>query len=105
MAKVAAAQIAASRANPALSYTPEKAEQALIDALDTAEPTATRAIAAENFAAAMTALASLRAPIDQFFEEVTVNDDDPAKRSARLNLLARFRSAVHKVADFGKIEG
>ena len=52
-----------------------------------------------------TALASLRAPIDAFFDSVTVNDEDPAKRSARLALLARFRDAVHKVADFSKIEG
>ena len=53
----------------------------------------------------MAALASLRAPIDRFFDEVTVNDDDPTKRSARLDLLARFRGAVHEVADFGRIEG
>ena len=55
--------------------------------------------------AAMAALASLRAPIDAFFDKVTVNDADPAKREARLNLLARMRDAVHKVADFSKIEG
>jgi glycyl-tRNA synthetase beta chain len=53
----------------------------------------------------MAALASLRAPIDRFFDTVTVNDSDPAKRSARLDLLARFRNAVHQVADFSKIEG
>ena len=53
----------------------------------------------------MTALAALRGPIDQFFEDVTVNDDDEAKREARLALLARFRNAVHQVADFSKIEG
>ncbi len=88
-----------------LSYTPEPAEKALIDALDQAGPAAARAVAAEDFAAAMAALASLRAPIDAFFEAVTVNDADPAKRTARLNLLSAFRAAVHKVADFGKIEG
>ena len=53
----------------------------------------------------MAALATLRAPIDRFFDEVTVNDPDRNKRSARLELLARFRAAVHNVADFGKIEG
>ena len=47
----------------------------------------------------------LRAPIDAFFDEVTVNDPDPDKRAARLDLLARFRDAVHSVADFSKIEG
>ena len=67
--------------------------------------TAEAAIAAEDFAGAMAALASLRAPIDAFFEEVTVNDEDPAKRSHRLSLLARFRAAVHNVADFSRIEG
>ena len=89
----------------ALSYTAEPAEKGLIDALDSAGPKAEAAVAEEDFAAAMSALASLRAPIDQFFEEVTVNDDDPAKRAFRLDLLARFRDAVHQVADFSKIEG
>ncbi|MEQ1673198.1 MAG: DALR anticodon-binding domain-containing protein, partial [Hyphomicrobium sp.] len=88
-----------------LSYTPEPAEAALIAALDAAEPKADSAIAEEDFTAAMAALATLRAPIDAFFESVTVNDADPAKRAARLALLDRFRVAVHKVADFSKIEG
>ena len=88
-----------------LSYTPELAEQALIDALSLAEPQAAAAVAAEDFTGAMAALASLRAPIDAFFDAVTVNDPDPAKRSARLGLLARLRDAVHQVADFSKIEG
>ena len=51
------------------------------------------------------ALAALRGPVDAFFDKVTVNDADPAKREARLNLLARIRDAVHRVADFSKIEG
>ena len=88
-----------------LSYTPEPAEKALIEALDAAEPRAAQAIEKEDFAAAMSALASLRAPIDAFFEEVTVNDADEDKRASRLDLLARFRAAVHNVADFSKIEG
>jgi glycyl-tRNA synthetase beta chain len=86
-------------------YVPEPAEQALIVALDAAEPQAEAAVAAEDFTAAMAALASLRAPIDAFFESVTVNDADPAKRASRLALLDRFRAAVHKVADFSRIEG
>ena len=53
----------------------------------------------------MDALASLRAPIDAFFDKVTVNADDAAVRARRLNLLARFRDAVNRVADFSKIEG
>lgn len=88
-----------------LSYTPEPAEKALIDALAAAEPRAAAAIEVEDFSAAMAALASLRAPIDAFFEEVTVNADEENKRAARLDLLAQFRAAVHNVADFSKIEG
>ncbi len=86
-------------------YEVEPAESALIQALATAEPQADIAIAAEDFTAAMAALASLRAPIDAFFEDVTVNDADPVKRAARLGLLDQFRAAVHKVADFSRIEG
>ncbi|MBE5072796.1 glycine--tRNA ligase subunit beta [Erythrobacteraceae bacterium E2-1 Yellow Sea] len=89
----------------ALSYSPEPAEKALMDALDNAEPQAESAVAAEDFATAMSALASLRAPIDRFFDEVTVNADEEMKRANRLDLLARFRAAVHKVADFSRIEG
>ncbi|WP_299192525.1 glycine--tRNA ligase subunit beta [uncultured Erythrobacter sp.] len=88
-----------------LSYTPETAEKALIDALADAAPKAAAAVAEERFEDAMSALASLRAPIDAFFEDVTVNDDDPAKREARLNLLASFTRAVGNVADFSRIEG
>ena len=93
------------RGEETLSYTPEPAESALHTALDSAEPRATAAIAREDFAAAMAALASLRAPIDAFFDSVIVNDPDPAKRSARLALLERVRAAVHNVADFSRIEG
>ncbi|MET0179514.1 MAG: DALR anticodon-binding domain-containing protein, partial [Novosphingobium sp.] len=89
----------------ALSYPPEPAEAELIAALDAAEPRARTAVEKEDFGNAMAALASLRAPIDAFFDHVTVNDADPAKRAARLALLARFRDAVHQVADFSKIEG
>ncbi len=88
-----------------LSYNPEGAEKALIEALDAAEPKSASAIDDEDFAGAMSALALLRAPIDAFFDEVTVNDEDASKRANRLDLLARFRAAVHNVADFSKIEG
>jgi glycyl-tRNA synthetase beta chain len=80
-------------------------EKALIAALDEAEPKASAAIEKEDFTAAMAALASLRTPIDDFFDHVTVNDPDAAKRERRLNLLMRFRDAVNRVADFSKIEG
>uniref|UniRef100_UPI0035CAE532 glycine--tRNA ligase subunit beta n=1 Tax=uncultured Sphingomonas sp. TaxID=158754 RepID=UPI0035CAE532 len=88
-----------------LSYTPEPAATALAAALDSAEPAAADAIGHEDFEAAMAALATLRAPIDAFFESVIVNDPEPAKRSARLGLLDRVRAAVHNVADFSRIEG
>jgi glycyl-tRNA synthetase beta chain len=80
-------------------------ELALLTALDVAEPQAQKALEVEDFEGAMAALASLRAPIDAFFEGVMVNDPDPAKRAFRLGLLARFRDAVTQVADFSKIEG
>lgn len=86
-------------------YEAEPAESALIAALDAAEPKAEAAIAAEDFEGAMAALASLRAPIDSFFDDVTVNDPDAQKRNARLALLARIRDAVNNVADFSRIEG
>ncbi|GAB7555744.1 glycine--tRNA ligase subunit beta [Novosphingobium sp. 11B] len=92
-------------AGSGLGYAAEPAEQALIDALDAAEPRAATAVAAEDFASAMSALASLRAPIDGFFDQVTVNDTDSIKRTSRLALLDRFRAAVHNVADFSRIEG
>lgn len=92
-------------AQKVLSYTPDPAEKVLIDALAAAGPRAAAAVEAEDFAGAMAALASLRAPIDAFFDEVTVNDADPDKRSARLGLLSQFRDAVHGVADFSRIEG
>ncbi len=93
------------RKERAMDYTPEPAEQALMDALDQAEPRARAAIADEDFEGAMGALATLRKPIDDFFTDVTVNADEENKRSHRLDLLARFRAAVHNVADFSRVEG
>ena len=83
----------------------EPREASLNDALAAAEPRAAKAIEAEDFTSAMAALASLRRPIDDFFDQVTVNDPDPVKRERRLNLLLRFRDAVNRVADFSRIEG
>ena len=88
-----------------VNYEPQAEEAALLAALDAAEPKGAAAVAAEDFEGAMAALASLRAPIDAFFDKVTVNDADPEKRAARLTALARVRDAVHRVADFSKIEG
>ena len=88
-------------ANPA----PEPAEAALAAALAQAEPRAAAAVGQEDFTGAMAALAGLRASVDAFFADVTVNAEDKAVRAARLGLLDQFRAAVHKVADFSKIEG
>jgi len=85
------------------AWLPEEA--ALRDAVDVAAARASAAIADEDFTAAMAALASLRAPIDAFFEHVTVNDPVKGLRERRLDLLARFRDAVGEVADFARIEG
>jgi glycyl-tRNA synthetase beta chain len=98
--KEAVAEIASGSAGADLPQ-----EKALIAALDGAEPKASAAIEAEDFTGAMAALASLRRPIDEFFDHVTVNDPDAAKRERRLNLLMRFRDAVNQVADFSRIEG
>ena len=84
---------------------PTDADAALLAALDAAEPAASTAVAEERFTDAMAALASLRAPIDAFFDSVMVNDPDEAVRAYRLGLLSRFTGAVHGVADFSKIEG
>jgi glycyl-tRNA synthetase beta chain len=80
-------------------------ERALVEALDAAEPKAITAVMDEDFGAAMAALATLRGPIDIFFDKVTVNDPDAEVRKRRLNLLTRFRDSVNAVADFNKIEG
>jgi len=90
---------------PPASGKGEGSEAALADALDAALPQAQAAVADERFTDAMAALAALRAPVDGFFEGVMVNDNDPAVRARRLALLARFRDAVHGVADFSRIEG
>lgn len=89
----------------AAATPPTEADAALLAALDAAEPAASAAVADERFTDAMAALASLRAPIDAFFDGVMVNDPDEAVRAYRLGLLARFTGAVHGVADFSKIEG
>ena len=80
-------------------------ERALAATLEAAQAEAASAVAREDFAAAMTALSKLRAPVDAFFDKVTVNDADPAKRRNRLALLNALRGAVHTVADFSKISG
>ncbi len=80
-------------------------ERALFAALDAAEARIKPAMAAEDFGQAMAAMASLRAPIDAFFEAVQVNSDNPVVRRNRLNLLSRIRQICLSVADLTRIEG
>lgn len=80
-------------------------ERALFAALDTAEAAIAPAMQAEDFAAAMGAMAALRAPIDAFFEAVQVNADNQVVRRNRLNLLSRIRQICLSVADLTRIEG
>jgi glycyl-tRNA synthetase beta chain len=81
------------------------AEQALAKAVAAAEAALAAQLAKEDFAGAMRVLAGLRAPVDAFFEAVMVNDPDAAVRANRLALLVAVRDALHKVADFSRIEG
>ena len=83
----------------------EPAEVALANALGSVRSDTLAAINVENFTGAMNALAELRAPVDAFFEHVTVNADDPALRENRLRLLAEIRATTMGVADFSKIAG
>ncbi|WP_375455882.1 DALR anticodon-binding domain-containing protein [uncultured Methylobacterium sp.] len=87
----------------AASGQPE--ERALAEALAAARADASAAVAAEDFSGAMRALSRLRAPVDAFFEHVTVNADDPALRANRLALLNALRAATREVADFSLIAG
>ncbi|HEX8417824.1 MAG TPA: DALR anticodon-binding domain-containing protein, partial [Methylobacterium sp.] len=80
-------------------------ERALAEALTAARATASDAVAREDFSGAMQALSTLRAPVDAFFERVTVNAEDPALRANRLALLNALRAATREVADFSRIEG
>ncbi len=80
-------------------------EKALFGALDAAEARIAPALAAEDFAAAMSAMADLRQPIDAFFEAVVVNAENQILRRNRLNLLHRIREICLKVADLRRIEG
>lgn len=83
----------------------EPAEKALHAALEKALPAARAAVEKENFAAAMKALAGLRAPVDAFFDKVLVNAPEEQVRRNRLLLLSRFTEALSQVADFSRVEG
>lgn len=79
-------------------------EKALARAIAEVGPEASDAVAKEDFAGAMTAMAKLRPAVDAFFDKVKVNDDDAAVRENRLKLLNEIRAATRAVADFSKIQ-
>jgi glycyl-tRNA synthetase beta chain len=81
------------------------AERYLADIVASAGAAVRQHVAAEDFEGAMRALATLRAPVDGFFLDVTVNDPDPQTRVNRLRLLNELREAMHAVADFSKVAG
>ncbi len=80
-------------------------EWALAGGIDAARHEASSAVAREDFAGAMGAIAKLRPAVDAFFDKVTVNVEDAAVRANRLKLLNQIREATLAVADFSKIEG
>jgi glycyl-tRNA synthetase beta chain len=88
-----------------IKFAETESERALFAALDAADTKIAPAMAAEDFAAAMSAMSALRAPIDAFFTDVQVNADSEILRRNRLNLLHRIRALCAGVADFSKLEG
>ncbi len=89
--------------DPNLFQQPQ--EKAVASRLGKTSARADEALEREDFTAAMTALATLRRPVDEFFDQVTVNTDDRALRENRLRLLSRIRAVMNQVADFSQIEG
>jgi glycyl-tRNA synthetase beta chain len=83
----------------------EPEERKFYEYLSQATDGAQEALALEGFEAAMAAMAGLRAPVDEFFNQVTVNADDADLRVNRLRLLSQFRTTLHRIADFSQIEG
>ena len=88
-----------------IKFAETEEERALFAALDTAEAQIKPAMEAQDFGTAMSAMASLRGPIDAFFDAVQVNSDNATVRRNRLNLLSRIRTICSSVADLTKIDG
>ncbi|MCE9523423.1 MAG: glycine--tRNA ligase subunit beta, partial [Alphaproteobacteria bacterium] len=93
----------AGKPDVSLLQAPQEIE--LFKALAIANDLIAAEVQEERFEEAMRAMSRLRAPVDAFFEKVTVNADDPKVRENRLELLSEIREAMHTVADFSKIEG
>ena len=89
--------------DPALLKDPQEIE--LFKSLAIANDLTAAQVQEERFEEAMRAMSRLRAPVDAFFDKVTVNADDAALRQNRLELLSEIRTTMHTIADFSKIEG
>ena len=112
--KRAANILAAEEKKDARTYEPRtaarevftlEAENALVSAIESVDAAAAAKVRANDYKGAIAALATLRAPVDTFFEQVLVNDKDATVRANRLHLLAALRNTMHLVADFSKIAG
>ncbi len=90
---------------PDVKFAEETSEKALFEALDSAEAEISSAMSNEEFERAMSAMASLRSPVDAFFEAVQINADNEIIRRNRLNLLGRIREICAQVADLTRVEG
>ena len=82
---------------------PEPAEKALYKALNTVKPQADKLFESGDYTASLQALAALKAPVDDFFDNVMVNADDPALKANRLGLLATLHQTMNRVADLSKL--
>ena len=100
---MSAASTPAGQADAALVKQDE--ERRLCDRIAEAAAAADAALARDDFAAAMGAVARLRIPVDAFFDKVTVNADQAELRANRLRLLSQIRGPLEAVADFSRIEG
>jgi len=82
---------------------PEPAEKALYEALSQVKPHADKLFEAGDYTGSLQALAVLKAPVDDFFDHVMVNADDPALKANRLGLLATLHQTMNRVADLSKL--
>jgi len=81
----------------------EAAEKALNEALSQVKPQADTLFESGDYTASLQALATLKAPVDAFFDNVMVNADDPALKANRLGLLAMLHQTMNRVADLSKL--
>ncbi|MBT3926311.1 MAG: glycine--tRNA ligase subunit beta, partial [Rhodospirillaceae bacterium] len=92
-------------AKPDAALFAEEQERALFSAIEDANKRSAGALEQEKYEDAMAIMSGLRQPTDAFFDKVTVNAEDTALRSNRLNLLSEIRDSLDRIADFSKIEG